>query len=99
MDWKSRHTSGTGHPRNGLTANTQLLQNRLVALGVRFAQVRQKPATLGNQGQQALAGTVILVVRLEMLREQRDPLAQQSNLYFWRPGVGFVALIRDRKRT
>src|SRR5258708_314850 len=36
---------------------------------------------------------MILLVRLEMLRKHRDARAQQSNLYFWRSGVGFVALI------
>jgi hypothetical protein len=28
-----------------------------------------------------------------MLRKHRDSGAQQGNLYFWRPGIGFVALI------
>src|SRR5262249_34225429 len=85
-----------GHLRNGLAANTQLLQNRLVTLRIRIAQVSQKPATLGYQGQQTLAGAVVFLVRREMLSEQRNALAQESNLYFWRPGVGFVALIRGK---
>jgi hypothetical protein len=32
-------------------------------------------------------------MRLEMLRERADPLAQEGNLYFRRPGIGLVALI------
>src|ERR1035438_4909328 len=78
---------------NGLAADAQLQKNRFVALWARISQVSQKPATLGNQGQQPLAGAMILFVRLEMLRQHRDSGAQQGNLYFWRPGVGFVALI------
>src|ERR1035438_4685905 len=39
---------------------------------------------------------MILFVRLEMLREQRDPLTQQGNLHFWRPRVGLVALISGK---
>ena len=80
-------------PRMGLTADTQLQKNRFVALWARISQVSQKPATLGNQGQQPFTGAMILLVRLEMLRKHRDSGAQQGNLYFWRPGVGFVALI------
>src|ERR1022692_4896475 len=78
---------------NGLAADAQLQKNRFVALWARISQVSQKPATLGNQGQQPLAGAMILLVRLEMLRQHRDSGAQQGNLYFWRPGVGLVALI------
>src|ERR1022692_5052440 len=77
----------------GLAADTQLQKNRFVALWTLISQVSQKPATLGNQGQQPFAGTMILFVRLEMLRQHRNSGAQQGNLYFWRPGVGFVALI------
>src|SRR4051794_3512427 len=77
----------------GLAANAQLQNDRFVALWGRISQVSQKPTTLGNQGQQPFAGAMILLVRLEMLRQHRNSGAQQSNLYFWRPGVGFVALI------
>src|SRR5262245_26727395 len=77
----------------GLAADAQLQKNRFVALWGRIPQVSQKPATLGNQGQQPFTGAMILLVRLEMLRKHRDSGAQQRNLYFWRPGVGFVALI------
>jgi len=80
-------------PRMGLAANAQLQKNRFVALWARISQVSQKPSTLGNKGQQPFAGAMILLVRLEMLRKHRDSGAQQRNLYFWRPGVGFVALI------
>jgi len=70
-------------PKNGLAADAQPLQNRFVALWIRIAQVSQKPATLGDQGQQPLAGTMVLFVRLEVLLQQRESLAQQGNLYFW----------------
>ena len=62
-------------PGNGLAANTQSLQNCLIALGVRVTQVRQKPATLGNQGQQTFAGTMVFFVRLEVLRKHRNAAA------------------------
>src|SRR5581483_10612315 len=78
---------------NGLAANAQTCQICLVTLWIRITQVSQKPATLGDQCQQAFAGAVVVLVRLEMLRQHRDTRAQQGNLYFWRPGVGFVALI------
>ena len=75
-------------PRMGLAADAQLQKNRFVALWARIAQVSQKSSTLGNQGQQPFAGAMILLVRLEMLRQSRDTRAQQGNLYFWRPGIG-----------
>ena len=83
-------------PKNSLAANAEPLQNHLVTLWVRIAQVSQKPATLGNQGQQPLAGAVVFLVRLEVRLKQRQALAQQGNLYFWRPRIGFVALIRGK---
>ena len=54
-------------PMNGLAADAEPNQKRLVTLRISIAQVGQKPATLSNQGQQALAGTMVLFVRLEML--------------------------------
>jgi len=80
-------------PKNGLAADAQPQNNRFIALWIRIAQVGQKPATLGYQGQQSLAGTMVPFVRLEVLLQQRQALAQQGNLYFCRPGVGLVALI------
>ena len=80
-------------PRNGLAAYAEALQNSLVALRIGITQIRQKPATLGYHGQQTLPRSMVLLVRLEVLGQQRNALAQQSNLYFWRPGVRLVALI------
>jgi hypothetical protein len=54
-------------PKNGLPADAQPLDNRFIALWIRIAQVGQKPAALGYQGQQPLAGTMVLFVRLEVL--------------------------------
>src|SRR5436309_9667816 len=36
---------------------------------------------------------MVLLVRLEMLRQLRETLAQQSNLNFWRSSVGFMSLM------
>src|SRR5690242_16738282 len=85
--------SETSVSENGLTPDSEPLENHFITLWVRIAQVSQKPATLGNQGQQPFAGTVVFLVRLEVLLQQRQTLAQQGNLYFWRPGVGLVALV------
>ena len=81
------------NPRMGLAADAQLQKNRFIALWARISQVSQKPATLGNQGQQPFAGAMVFLVRLEMFCQHGDALARQSNLYFRRPGVGLVALI------
>src|SRR5215813_4207369 len=83
----------TALPPNGLTANAKALQYCLVAFGIRITKVRQKPATLGDQGKQPCTGPMILLVRLEMLRKQGNAPAQKGNLYFWGPRVGLVALI------
>src|SRR3569832_2314943 len=37
---------------------------------------------------------MVLLMRLEMLREFGNKPAQKSNLYFWRPSIRFVLLIR-----
>jgi hypothetical protein len=83
-------------PRNGLAAYAETLQNRLINFGIGIAQVRQEPATLGDQSQQPFSRTMVLFVRLEMLCQQRNPLAQQSDLYFRRPGIRLVTLIRGK---
>ena len=46
---------------NGLAANAQTYQNCFIALGIRVPQVCQKPATLGDQGQQPFTGAMVLL--------------------------------------
>ena len=74
-DLPAPYTWNGQFPRMGLAADAQLQKNRFVALWARISQVSQKPATLGNQGQQPFAGAMILFVRLEMLRKHRDSAA------------------------
>src|SRR6266536_2103907 len=76
-----------------LAADTEFLQDRLVALRTMVFKVRQKSTPLGHHDQESSPGGMVLLVRLEMLRQLRDAFAQQSNLYFWRSGIGFVGLI------
>src|ERR1044071_4048670 len=56
-------------------------------------QIRQKPTPLGHHDQESSPGGMVLLVRLEMLRQLRDTRAQQSNLNFWRSGIGLMRLI------
>jgi hypothetical protein len=64
-----------------------------VALGVFALEVIEQPPTLAYQFQQSPAGVMILCVDLEMLGEVVDPLAEERDLNFRRPGVAVVCLV------
>ncbi len=80
--------------RSCLFADSQLLDNGLVPLGVIFLQIVQQATTLADHHQKTSAGSVILLVRTEMFRKLPNPFAQQSDLHFGATGIRCVGLIR-----
>ena len=73
-----------------LAADAQALNQALVPFRVTAFQVFQKAAPSGDHRQQSPAGMMIFLVRLEMILELQNTLAQDGYLYFWRTGVGIV---------
>src|SRR5690242_5400229 len=94
----NRSWGETVHPRNerSLVADREFLQNVLVTLRAGIFQIRQKPAPLGHHDQQSSARGVVLIVRLEVVRELENTPAQECNLYFRRTRIGFVSLILNK---
>jgi len=80
--------------REHLTANAQALNQVLVSFRVTALQVFQKATPACDHRQQSPAGMMIFAVRLEMILELLDTLAEDRNLNFWRTGVGLVDPIR-----
>ena len=52
----------------------------LVALGIVVLEVVEQATTLADHHQETAAGGVILLVRLEMVRQLADSLAEHRNL-------------------
>src|SRR6185369_3740513 len=62
-------------------------------------QVIQQAAAFTNQHQQATAGSVILLVRLEVLGQFANPLTQNRDLNFRRTGVSIVGAEAFNQRS
>src|SRR3972149_3605087 len=87
-------------PRGGgrLLAQTELLHNTLVALGVVVLQVVQKASAPVYHLDQTAPGRMVLGVGLEVAGQAFDPLAQERNLHLWRPSVAAVQAMLTNQR-
>src|ERR1700679_1897205 len=70
-----------------LLADAQLADDFAIAVGVVLLQVIEQAAALAHQHQQTAAGAVVLLVRLEVLGQLADALAQDRNLYLRAAGI------------
>ena len=82
-------TSGLVVPKAGkisgtttLLADAELADHNLITLGVVFLQIVQQTTALADQHEKSAARAVVFFVRLEVLRQLPNPLAQQCDLYF-----------------
>ena len=75
-----------------LFAQIQRFENPLVPFVLRTTQVVEQSASIVNHLEQAAAGRVILVVRLQVLSELVDATRQQSDLDRRAPGILIVEL-------
>src|SRR5246127_1084415 len=73
-----------------LPADAEFGNDGLVALGIVFLEVVEQATALADQHEKTTARAVIFLVRLEVLRQLTDALAEQRNLNFGTPGVGRV---------
>src|ERR1700745_589654 len=72
---------------HALTANTEPLDQRLVAPLIVAPEIIEQLTPLRNELEQAASRMVVVDVGLEMLGEGGDPLGEDRNLDFRRPGV------------
>jgi hypothetical protein len=76
-----------------LFADAELLNNVFVPFGVVFLEVIKQATPLADQHEKAAPGSVVFSVRLEVLRQLTNALAQQGNLDFRTAGVVIVRFI------
>src|SRR6516165_1124252 len=85
-----RPSSGTrraGSPPPGLLADSEPLDQPVVAVGRFSLQVIEQPPSAGDELQKAPAGMMVLGVALEMVRQVADPVGQKGDLDLRRSGV------------
>src|SRR5689334_8791139 len=85
-----RCTKRTGRKRparNKSSANTELLDQVLVARFIGATQIIEELAALAHHLEQSTTRVVVLDVGLEMLGEIVDALGQDRHLDFWRTGI------------
>src|SRR5271166_3967161 len=93
MICRERRPPGRVTCTRALTASAQALNQVLVPLRTATFQVFQHATPPCNHREQSPAGMMVFLMRLEMILEQQNTLAQDCYLYFWRAGVGFVGTI------
>ena len=73
-----------------LLANAEFADNVFVSFGVVGLQVVEQAATLADHHQETAAGGVILLMRLEVLRQLTDSLTKHRDLDLGATGVVIV---------
>jgi hypothetical protein len=74
-------------PGQQLLADTEFRNHGFIPLGIVFLEVVEQATPLADQHEKAAARAVIFLVRLEVLRQLPNTLAEQGYLYFRAPGV------------
>ena len=63
------------------------MNNRLVTFGIVSLEVVEQAATLADHHEKTAPGGMVLLMRLEMLRQFTNPLTQDRDLDFRGPGI------------
>ena len=73
--------------REWLLADAQFLNDGFVAFGIRLSEVIEQATTLAHHHEKTAPGGVVLLMRLEMLRQLANPCAQDGDLHLRRTGI------------
>src|SRR5215472_6742898 len=87
---RSPRTRGGKPTPERLLAQTEALDQLVVAVGVLVAEILEQLATVPDHLQQSAARMVVFRVRLEMFGQVRDAVGQQRDLDLRGARVGFV---------
>jgi hypothetical protein len=86
--------AGHGFPQAKLLlADAEFRDDRLIALGIVFLEVVEQATPLADQHEKAAARAVVFLVRLEVLRQLPNALAQQRDLNFRASGIGCMRTV------
>src|SRR5262245_18087930 len=76
-----------------LLAKVEPLDQAAVFVRVLDSKIIEQLAPLAHQLEEPAPRVEVLDVRLEVLGQAVDPLGEERDLHFWRPGVGTGALV------
>jgi hypothetical protein len=76
-----------------LLANAELPNDRLIALGIVSFEVVEQATPLADQHEQAAARAVVLLVRLEVVRQLANAFTDDGDLNLGTPRVSRVRLV------
>ena len=76
-----------------LLADAELTDHGLITLGIVFLEVVEQATALADQHEKSAARAVVFLVRLEVLRQLANALAEQSDLDFGTAGVARVRTV------
>ena len=76
-----------------LLADAEFRNDRLIALGIVFLQIVEQATPLADQHEQAAARAVVLLVRLEVVRQLANAFTDNGDLNLGTPRVSRVRLI------
>jgi len=91
-----RYVDGNNFPglfSPGLLADAEFPNDRLVALGIVSLEVVEQATPLADQHEQAAARAVVLLVRLEVVRQLANAFTDDGDLNLGTPRVSRVRLI------
>jgi hypothetical protein len=86
-----RYVSGTSFP--DLLADAELPNDGLITLGIVSLEVVEQATPLADQHEQAAARAVVLLVRLEVVRQLANAFTDNGDLNLGTPRVSRVRLI------
>ena len=90
----AQHADRAGiQDKQPLLADAEFLNDLFVAFGVGLSEVVQQAATPADHHEKTAPGGMVLLVRLEMLRQFTNPRAQDGNLDFRRTGIRVVSTV------
>jgi hypothetical protein len=90
---KRREKRGTPFHSQGLLADAELPNDRLIALGIVSFEVVEQATPLADQHEQAAARAVVLLVRLEVVGQLANAFTDDGDLNLGTPRVSRVRLI------
>jgi hypothetical protein len=77
-----------------LLADAELGNNGFIPFRVVLLQIVEQAATLADEHEKSAAGTVVFLVRFEVVRQLTDPLTEQCDLDFRGTGIGGMRAVR-----
>jgi len=76
-----------------LLTDVELVVERAITLDINTLQVVELATALADELEQAATRVMVLLVRLEVLRELRDAFAEQRDLHFGRTRIALFGAV------